>query len=598
MKTDCPTPPRSDSYAVRLACWGLALAVVLVFGQTVGHNFINCDDFSYVVQNNNVNSGFSWENVCWAFTTIHSSNWHPLTWLSHTLDVQCYGLWAGGHHLTNILLHAVSAILLFLTLRRMTAAFWCSLIVAAMFAIHPLRVESVAWVAERKDVLSGLFWMLTLCLYVWYAEHPAANRRVAIVAVFALGLMAKSMLVTLPAVLLLLDFWPLGRWRPKGFSPELPCKATEIAPSSLKQLLLEKIPLVVLAVLVSCVVAAGQKSAGTMLSVGALATDVRLENAAVSYIAYLGKMIWPVDLAILYPHPAVIHPEAAGSLLWQGILAAIGLLAITVGVLCCLRRRPYLAVGWFWYLGTLLPVIGIVQIGNHAMADRYTYLPMIGIFIMIVWGAADLASQSHHLRVAFGTAAAVVLGVWMAVAARQVSYWRDTYTVFGHAIAVTERNYFAHNMLGMAYDYNGQAERAQAEYEKAVGIAPNYVSVNVNLGNYWMKHGQYRKAETYLQSAAAVNPFGGAHYTVLNELNVRQKLLNDAVAKLRRSVAQHPDDARDCMELAELLANHGETEKAVVELRRFLVRHPDNAAIRGKLERIFDSTQESSSRSE
>ena len=548
MKSDCPTPPRSDSHAVRLACWGLALAVVLVFGQAVGHNFINCDDFSYVIQNNNVNSGFSWENVCWAFTTIHSSNWHPLTWLSHTLDVQCYGLWAGGHHLTNILLHAVSAILLFLALRRMTDAFWCSLIVAAMFAIHPLRVESVAWVAERKDVLSGLFWMLTLYLYVLVCRTPGGQstrgrRRGLRVGTdgqvdaghIAGGLAAVGFLAARPMAaerLLAGVARQSDGDRPRNRSRQL-CAGKDAACSCWRFSLAassrpaKKVP-------ARCCRWARCRSMFAW----------RMPPSHTSPIS--GKMIWPVDFAILYPHPAVIHPDAAGSLLWQGILAAVGLVAVTVGVLCCLRRRPYLAVGWFWYLGTLLPVIGIVQIGNHAMADRYTYLPMIGIFIMVVWDAADLASQSHGLRVAFGTAAAVVLGVWMAVAAWQVSYWRDTYTVFRHAIAVTEKNYFAHNMLGMAYDYNGQAERARAEYETAVGIAPNYVSVNVNLGNYWMKHGQYRKAETYLQAATAVNPFGGAHYTVQNELNVRQKLLNDAVAKLRRSVVLHPDDAREC----------------------------------------------------
>jgi len=586
-ESDRPLQPRGASRAVWLACCALVLAVAIVFGRAINCGFIICDDSCYVTDNSNVNTGFSWENVRWAFTAIHSSNWHPLTWLSHMLDVQCYGLWPGGHHLTNIAIHAASAVLLFLALRQMTGAFWRSLLVAAMFAIHPLRVESVVWVAERKDVLSALCWMLTLLLYVRYVRQPGGGRRSAVVAIFALGLMAKSMLVTLPGVLLLLDFWPLGRWRPKRFAPEPTAASLGIGQESFKKLLWEKIPLVFLAILVSVVVVAGQRSAGAMSKIGCLSPGVRLANAAVSYVGYLWKMIWPVDLAILYPHPAAIHPDAIPSLLRQGALAAVGLTAVTAWVLCSARRRPYLAVGWFWYLGALLPVIGVVQIGNHAMADRYTYLPMIGIFIMIVWYAADFASQSRAMRVALSTAAAGVLVAWMAVAANQVSYWRDGFAVAQHAIDVTDDNYFAHCLLGIAYDRNEQDEQALAEYEKAVAIAPKCVQANLLLGTYWRNHRQYDKAERCLQAAIDIDPSIAEHHDLLNALHAEERLFNEAVSELRRRAKLHPDDPQGCGKLADLLCKHGNTAWEVGELRRFLARNPDDPALGAKIEQIL-----------
>jgi protein O-mannosyl-transferase len=579
----CPPLTRDGSRAVRLACLLLVLAVVVVFGRAVNYNFINCDDSAYVTCNPHVNTGFTRDNVRWALTAIHSSNWHPLTWLSHILDIECYGLWAGGHHLSNVVLHAAAVVLLFLALRQLTATFWRSLLVAAMFAVHPLRAESVAWVAERKDVLSGLFWMLTLLLYAWSVRRPSVARRLAVLAVFVLGLMAKSMLVTLPFVLLLLDFWPLGRWRPKRFAPDPAAGSPDIAAEPFTRLVLEKLPLFVAALVVGAVVAAGQRGTGATLAVGSLPLDVRLANAAVSYVAYLWKMLWPVDLAIVYPHPAVIHPGATQSLLLQGLLAAIVLTAVTAVVLRSARRRPYLVVGWLWYLGTLLPVIGVVQIGSHAMADRYTYLPMIGIFIMIAWGAADLVSQSRWLRVASGVAAAGVLLLWIAVAARQVSYWSDSFAVFRHAIAVTDDNYFAHNALGVAYETNGQDERSLAEYEKAVAIAPSYASANVNLGIYWKNHGQYDKAQRYLRAAVDANPFGERNHAALEAVYVREKWLNKTIAALRRSVEENPHDPQDCLRLADLLSAHGKTAEAAAELERFLARNPDNAAVRAKL---------------
>lgn len=585
-RSDRPLQLPGDSRAVWLACCVLVIAVVAVFGRAVNCSFIACDDRWYVTDNPHVNTGLSWENLRWAFTAIHASNWHPLSWLSHIVDVQCYGLWPGGHHLTNILLHAASAVVLFLALRQMTRTFWRSLFVAAMFAVHPLRVESVAWVAERKDVLSGLCFMFTLLLYVRYARQPSGGRRAAVLAIFALGLMAKSMLVTLPGVLLLLDFWPLGRWRPKRFAPDLPAASLGIRQEPFGNLLREKVPLFLMAVAVSVVVAAGQQSAGAMSRIGHLALDVRLANAAVSYIRYLGKMLWPVDLAIVYPHPAV-YADAIPTLLWQGVFAAMGLAAVSALVLFDARRRPYLAVGWFWYLGMLLPVIGLVQVGNQAMADRYSYLPMIGISIIIVWGAADLVSHSRVMRAAASTAAVGVLIACMMVAAHQVSYWRDSFIVAQHAIDVTKDNYFAHCLLGMAYDNNDQDEQTLAKYEKAIAIAPNCVPANVLLATYWRNHREYEKAKRCLQAAIDVDPSVGRYRDLLNTLREEERTFNEAVAGLRRSAEIHPDDPHGCGKLAELLGKHGSVAGEIGELRRFLANSPGDAALRARIEQIL-----------
>ena len=352
----------------------------MVFGQTVRHEFINCDDDQYVYENPQVARGFTAQGIVWAFTHFHSANWHPLTWLSHMLDCQLYGLnHPGGHHLTNVLLHAASAILLFLVLRQMTGDLWPSAFVAALFAIHPLHVESVAWVAERKDVLSGLFFMLTLAAYVGYARRPFSLLRYLLVTVlFALGLMAKPMLVTLPFVLLLLDYWPLGRIG--AAVPQSPQQARLPRQSSLalRRVLLEKLPWLVLTA-ASCVVTRfAQQTA--LVSTERLPLPSRIANALVSYVAYLGQFFYPVGLAVLYPYPQSTLP------IWKIVGALLLLVGISLAVLACRRKCPYLLVGWLWYLGMLVPVIGLVQVGDQSMADRYTYLTQIGLYIALAWG--------------------------------------------------------------------------------------------------------------------------------------------------------------------------------------------------------------------
>jgi hypothetical protein len=377
----------NDRWTVLGICVFLATVILAVFGQTTGFGFVNYDDGNYVYENPEVTGGLTLKGIVWAFTHVHSGNWHPLTWISHMLDCQFYGLNPGDHHLTNILLHTVTAILLFLMLRRMTGFLWRSAFVAAMFAVHPLRVESVAWVSERKDVLSGLFFMLTIIAYVCYARNPWSSYRYGLVTLlFALGLMCKPMLVTLPFVLLLLDYWPLNRLT--GWPVP-------------KRLIFEKLPLLGLTAM-SCIITLIAQKEGVWSS-DQVSLTLRFFNVLISYMAYLGKMFWPSGLAVLYPFPINGMPH------WEMILAPVLLVSISAGVLFLRMTRPYLLIGWFWYLVMLLPVIGILQVGMQAMADRYTYLPQIGLYLMLTWAAADLCASWRHRGAVIGCGATSIL---------------------------------------------------------------------------------------------------------------------------------------------------------------------------------------------
>ncbi|MEN6558437.1 MAG: tetratricopeptide repeat protein, partial [Thermoguttaceae bacterium] len=527
----------------------LVLAVFWVFGQTSDHAFLICDDVQYIYGNPHVAPGLSRGNVRWALTAYHAGNWHPLTWMSHMLDATLYPVYptvppgaAGGHHMTNVWLHAASVVILFLALRQMTGALWCSALVAAMFAIHPLRVESVAWAAERKDVLSGLFWMLTLWAYSWYARRPNFGRYAAIVVAFGLGLTAKSMLVTLPCVLLLLDYWPMRRWRPKGVALSPEDEASPRFPvRSLGWLIVEKLPLLGLSLAVSAIVAVGQHGAGAMSMVDPVSTGMKVSNAIVSYAVYLWKTICPVHLASFYPHPSIVKVSSS---LWatETIGSAILLLAVSAWALWNWRRWPCGIVGWLWYVGTLVPVIGLIQIGAHAYADRYTYLPMIGIYMVVVWGAADWSAHRPMWRKVLGCAAGATLVLWLILAYNQTAYWKDNLTVFGHAVEVTRDNYFAYNHLGVAYQDLKQIEKAGENYIKAVEIAPNYDSASGNLGIYYANTGQLEKAISYLKNAARVNPFVSVHHSNLAAAYLRLNRIDEAAASFQEGLQRDPEN--------------------------------------------------------
>jgi hypothetical protein len=398
----------------------------VVFGQTLGHGFVNYDDDRYVYKNPHVIHGLDLKGVEWAFTHSLMANWHPLTVMSHMLDCQLYGFNAGGHHLTNLLLHAATTILLFLVLRQMTQALWSSAFVAAVFAIHPLRVESVAWVAERKDVLSGLFFMLTLGAYVRYVRNPSSpGRYLMLTLLFALGLMCKPMLVTTPFVLLLLDYWPLNRFGTAGNHFSIPWK-----------LIVEKIPLIMCSIAL-CLVTFQLQRPDTGISF-----CLRIGNALVSYVAYGGQMLYPVGLAVLYPYPVDGVPTG------KIILAALVLVAVSVAAFRWRRRRPYFLVGWLWYLGMLVPVIGVVaQFGAQSRADRYTYLPQIGLYILVTWTAVELTASWRSRRWVLGGSALAVLAVLITCARAQTAYWRDSRSLWAHTLACTTDNSIAENNL-------------------------------------------------------------------------------------------------------------------------------------------------------
>ena len=499
-------PSRPDRCAVSAVRVFLLLAVTMVFGQAISHDFVSYDDPRYVWQNPHVSGGLTSEGLVWVFTHSHGFNWHPLTGLSHMLDCQLFGLWAEGHHAVNVLLHAAAAVVLFLVLRQMTRrldqadAFWRSAFVAAVFAIHPLRVESVAWVAERKDVLSGLLFMLTLAAYVAYVRRPFSLPRYLLVALlFALGLMAKPMLVTVPFVLLLLDYWPLGRWH--GGTGILPVResSTGILPAREKRtdrklaptparsisgvftgmpmplslrLLVEKLPLLALAAAASVATLFAQSEAMKMNTY--LSLPWRIGNALVSYVDYVGQLFCPLGLAVFYPHPGNHLP------VWKVTVAFLVLAGISVGVLAS-RRRPYLLVGWLWFLGMLVPTIGLVQVGFQAMADRYTYLPQIGLCIALAWGVADVSRSWSYRRWVCGVGSALVVASLMACAWLQTSYWRNSETLWTHAVDCNSQNAKAHTYLGMALGDLGQFEEAIAHFRKALEIKPDEAEAREHL---------------------------------------------------------------------------------------------------------------------
>ncbi len=477
-----PSPivqPRTQSPRMTLAVCGLLLlAVVAVFGQSVQFDFLNYDDGTYASNNAALKHGVSWKAVVWSFTSFDGANWHPVTWLSHMLDCQLFGLRAGWHHAVNVLFHLANSILLYLLLVRMTAAPWRSAMVAALFALHPLHVESVAWVAERKDVLSTLFAMLTILAYVRYVARPSLIRYVLVTVLLALGLMSKPMLVTLPFVLLLLDYWPLGRWQdcrvgraqraPPSFENSWwgSLRSTHPTLKTAFWLVIEKVPLLVLVVASSVVTCIAQQSKGAMAMLSdEISFPVRLLNALVSYVANLGKTVWPCRLIMFYPYPAE-RP------LWQPALAAIFLIVVTGLAIWLWRRRPYLAVGWFWYLGTLLPVIGLVQVGAQSMADRYTYFPLIGIFILGVWGVGDLAAGWRYRRTALAALAAGVILACMILSAQQTARWADNQTLFSYVLTISPDNAVAHSGLGEDLLRRNRNAEAEAHYRELARIEP------------------------------------------------------------------------------------------------------------------------------
>ncbi len=608
----------------------LALVTLLAYVGVLQNDFVVYDDPDYVTANHFVQRGLTWEGIRWAFTSTYYSNWFPLNWLSHMLDCQLFGVRPWAHHLMNVLYHAASTLLLFHVLRRMTGALWRSAFVAALFAWHPLRVESVAWACERKDTLSTLFWMLTLLAYLRYTEQPGLRRYATALVLFALGLMAKPMLVTLPFVLLLLDLWPLKRWqwpavavrkaevpRVPDSSPEgrTPASPQSTLPSTLFRLVIEKLPFFALT-LGSCIVTYFvQKHGHAVASTEYLTVPARLANVLVAYVGYILKMLWPVNsLAVFYPLQTSLP-------VWKPVLALLVLGGISAMAVRWVRSRTYALVGWFWYLGTLVPVVGFVQVGDQSMADRYSYIPTIGLAIILVWGANSLMIHWPALRLPLKILGGAVLAACVFLTGIQVTYWRNSKTLFGHAVKVTGPSHVALNVLGNQLVQEGQPAQARELFLQSILLRPNDPGARYCLGNAYAKEGKYDEAiaayrEVLRQAPGMPEPENALGVALLSkgqideaiphfseaarlDPNFLDPLYNRAVAyhkqgKLDEARASYlqvlqlkPDHKQALQNLGNLLIAQGKLTEAIPFLQRLLRVDPDSVDALNRLAWLF-----------
>lgn len=540
---------------------GLVVSTCLAYAGVAHHQFVNFDDPSYVTSNPNVLGGLSWAGVTWAFTSAHSGNWHPLTWMSHMADISVCGPIPGCHHVVNVVLHVLSALLLFRFLETTTGRPWAAAAVASLFALHPLHVESVAWIAERKDVLSAFWWMAALNIHAGGGPRPSRRRHFALIAMCALALLSKPMAVTLPFVLLLVDVWPLQRWNPWASSAQ--------SWVELSRRLRVQWPIFLMAAAVSVITFVVQRQAGAVQSTEVFSWPMRLENIPIAYATYLLQMVWPVDLAPLYP-----YPEAMSLLL---SLSAVVLIAVISIVVVRQRvRRPMLLVGWLWFLGTLVPVIGVVQVGAQPYADRYTYLPLTGVFLMIVWGIADVL-RTRRARIVAVASALLVLAILASLTLRQSARWRDSVTLWTHTVAVTHANYRAHTNLGFALAEAQSSARAEAEYREALRLKPDYPNARNYLGALLNDRGRPAEAETELREAIAVRPgFMEAHNNLGLALAAQGKTAA-AISSFAEAVRLAPAFGPARNNLGIALANEGRREEALAEFEASVRYQPRSA---------------------
>ena len=610
---------RSEEFIIKhrdiLVSLFLIIATLAVYWQIENFDFVNFDDGKYIYENRHVQEGLTLKSITWAFTTFHASNWHPLTWLSHMLDFQFYGINPGWHHLTNLLFHIANTLLLFFVFRKMTGDLWQSAFIAALFALHPLHVESVVWVSERKDVLSTFFWMVTMWSYIWYVENPVVYRYILVFLFFTLGLMSKPMLVTLPFVLLLLDFYPLNRFK---FQPSDGSASSQQRSNTLR-LILEKTPLFVLVAISSAITFYAQKKGGALTSLEIYPFKVRIANALVSYVTYIEKMIYPSKLAFLYPHPGMLPWwKISGACL---LLLSISFLAIRVA-----KQSPYFAMGWLWYLGTLVPVIGLIQVGLQSMADRYTYVPLIGIFIIVAWGAPELVKQWKYRKLWLTTLATVSLTILMVMTWKQVGYWKNGITLFEHALKITSNNYVshnnlglaleeqgrtaeaidhylqalrikpdlkeAHNNLGLALEKQGRTEEAVDHYLQALRIKPDYAEAHFNLGIALKNEGRTEEAiDHYLQALQIKPDYAEAHYNIGNVLYM-QKRIEEAISHYLQALRIKPDYAEAHNNLGLALKDLGRTDEAIDHYLQALRIKPDYEKAQYNLNEVLAFSRE------
>ena len=559
----------------KIICVLLGVLILAVYWKVQYHEFVNYDDGRYITENKHIKD-FSKENFIWAFTHSHSANWHPVTWLSHMLDVQLYGLNPRGHHLTSLALHIANSLLLFLVFARMTGSIWKSCFVASMFAFHPINIESVAWASERKSVLSTFFWLLTTWTYINYVQKRNLARYSMVVLFFALGLMSKPMLVTLPFVLLLLDYWPLKHLKKtpakKIISGDI---ETQIENNkNLLSLIFEKIPLLIL-VVGSCIVTLStQKTWGAVVSIDIVPLATRISNALVSYLEYLEKMVWPKGFSVFYPYPI------DESYMWKDLTSGFVITGISIIVLRLIKKTPYLFVGWFWYLGTLIPVIGLVQVGQQAMADRYAYVPLIGIFIIIAWGLPDLLQNYPFRKKLLSVLSGIFFSVLITLTSVQLQYWENSVKLFEHAIQVTHKKYPSfvgiYNNLGVVLNQKMKFEEAMVHFKNAVKLQPTYPEAHNNLGNALSGLNRFQEANISYKEAIRLKPdYPEALNNLANSLSKKWEDLEEAIFHYKKAIQLKPEFYEAHFNLGVTLNKWNDSDQAIGHLQEAIRLEPN-----------------------
>lgn len=546
-------PPRESPPSRSTRRWTLALlaaTILLAFSGVLHNGWVLLDDPEYVYGNVHVTGGLTLDGLRWFLHEPHSENWHPLTSVSHMLDVQLFGLAPAGHHAVSLLLHTLNALLLASVLYGLTRSWWRSLIVAGLFALHPLRVESVAWISERKDVLSLCFFLLTIAAYRRWTERPGPARYALVMAGFALGLLSKPMVVTLPCVLILLDLWPLRRLVGSGRE-----RVSGAPARSIGGVISEKWPLFVLAAVSASVTYVVQSRAGAVQSMMSVTFAQRLSNALITYWRYIGSTLWPHGLAVFYPY-------TRGPMFLPALVAAVAMLVVTLWVVRQRARRPYLLLGWLWYIGTLVPVIGLIQVGGQAHADRYTYIPAIGLMIALVWSVSDLVAASRPARVVTGAAAALLMAGLSVASARQVAQWKDSRTLFTHAMAVTRDNPIAEQGLGNALLQSGDAEAAVGHLKEALRLAPDLPDLQGNLGSALGTLGRYGEAAACFRAALRVRETAANHHNLGSALTGLGRL-DEAISEYEAAIRLDPGYREPLAQLAMVYARLGRFGDAV-----------------------------------
>lgn len=549
-----------------LICFLLVISILVVYWPVRHFDFVNYDDNVYVTQNPIIQKGLSFEGIVVAFTTQHATYWIPLTWLSYMLDIELFGVNPGALHVTNLILHILNTLLVFSVFRKMTGEQWKSAAVALLFGFHPLHVESVAWVTERKDVLSTVFLLMALWAYIRYVEHPSLGRYVLIFSFFLMGIMAKPMIVTFPFVLLLLDYWPLGRLQLHNFVDDSDAKESG---SGIISMIKEKIPLFTITLAASILTFWLKKSGSAVRPSALYPLTLRIANALVSYVMYIGKMVWPFELAIPYPYPMQI----AG---WKVASAFLLLVALTTVSIKSIRKYPFIAVGWFWYLGTMVPVIGFIQSGDQSMADRFTYIPLIGLYMMLIWGGSKLAEGMRLKKIWLLVITSGIFLCVMVTTRSQLRYWENSTTLFTHAIEVTENNYVAHHNLGVALAEDNRMEDAIQHYLEALRINPSHLRTRINLGAAMMKQGRVMDAiSQYREVLQSMPQSVGAHYNMGIAL-VTLSRFDEAIYHYSEALKFNPDDADIHNNLGNVLMQQGRLDQAILHYREAFRIDPDN----------------------